>query len=274
LEVGKTFPLAAGLVGDAATVLKQLVADAGRRKVERPTGTELAERRAQWRSEFEHAALTARESTPIEVETLLYEVQRVLPKNAVILAGSGVRHQVGQFYEFTEPGTHLVASGHGTMGWITAAALGAKIGSPGVPVVALAGDGDFRSLSETVGVAVEAGEAPIWVVLNNASYNVIGLYQKRHYGRTLGAYFEVSGTGESYTPDYAKLAESYGALGLRASDAHQVGPALEEAMASGRPTVIDVPVTPAPRYRASGHWRANRYLANDWNVPAADDELA
>jgi acetolactate synthase-1/2/3 large subunit len=224
--------------------------------------------RAEWQEEYERVAADAFETKPIELDTLLYEVQRALPEDAIILAGSGIRHQIGQYYQFNAPRTHLVASGHGTMGWVTAAGLGAKRGRPDTPVVGIIGDGDFRSLSETVGVAVEANIAPVWVVLNNASYNVIGLYQKRHYGRAVGTYFEIQGKGEPYSPDYAKLAEAYGAVGLRVERAADIGPALGEALASNRPAVIDVSVTTTPRYRAAGYWDANSYLPKGWNIRA------
>jgi acetolactate synthase-1/2/3 large subunit len=266
IEVGKTFPVAAGVVGDAQAVLAQIVDAAGSHEVATESRVvDLGRRRAEWLEAYEQAAVGALDVAPLEIETLLYEVQRALPDKAVILAGSGVRHQIGQYYQFTLPGTHLVASGHGTMGWVTAATLGAKIGRPDVLVVGLVGDGDFRSLSETVGVAVEANTAPIWLILNNASYNVIGLYQKRHYGRLLGTNFEISGRGEPYSPDYAQLAEAYGALGLRVATAAEVEPVLHEAIASRRPVVIDAPVTTTPRYRAAGYWDANSYLAKGWN---------
>lgn len=270
VEVGKAFPVDVGIVGDVETVLAQVLSRAGAEPApESARAAELRARRRDWRQEYEQAAKA--ESMPYQLESLLADVQDVLPNEALILAGSGIRHQIGQYYTFDVPRTNFVASGHATMGWVTAAAIGAKVGQPDVPVVALAGDGDFRSLSESVGVAVEAGVAPIWVVLNNASYNVIGMYQGRHYGRFIGTYFAIDGQeAGSYSPDYAAMAESYGAVGLRADDRQSFRAALVTALGSARPVVIDVPVTDRPRYRASGFWDANRYLKRGWNLEDAE----
>jgi acetolactate synthase-1/2/3 large subunit len=270
-EIGKTYAVAAGIVGDARSVLRELLdAGGGLTAKSDERAADLVQRRSDWFTSFRNAATAP--GMPLEVEAVIADVQEVVPDDGIVLAGSGIRHQVGQYYQFSHPRTHLTASGHGTMGWVTAAAIGAKVGRPECSVVGLVGDGDFRSLSESVGVAVEAGVAPVWLVLNNASYNVIGLYQKRHYGRTLGTDFLAGGS--SYSPDYARLAEAYGAVGRTVRERADLKTHLREALSMGVATVIDVPVTPTPHYLASGYWDANSYLANGWNAEPVVTERA
>ncbi|MBT5413737.1 MAG: thiamine pyrophosphate-binding protein [Rhodospirillaceae bacterium] len=264
VEIGKVFPVAAGIVGDLKVVLTQLLAATelgAREPSERTLG--LVEARKSWRSEFVAAARN--DAMPMELEAVIADVQEALPEGAIIGTGVGIRHHVGQFYQFDRPRTHIVASGHGTMGWATAAVIGAKIARPDCPVVALVGDGEMRSTSEAIGVATEAGVAPVWVVMNNAGYNIIGLYQKRLFGRTIGTEFGSEDNGKTYSPDYARLGEAYGALGFKVTRRSDLIPMLSEALASGQPAVIEVPVTQTPRLRAFGYWDANTYMKPGWN---------
>jgi len=277
-EIGKTYPVEVGIVGDVRTVLSQALAlhhpadDSPSSSARTARALEAKDRRARWMREFREIA-TNDDQEPLELEGIFLDLQETLPANAVVLVGaSGSRHRIGQYYVFTEPRTHLAPSGHGTMGWPTAGVIGAKIGRPDVPVVAVLGDGDFRSLSEAVGAAVEANTSVVWLVLNNASYSVIGLYQHRHYGRVIGTDFEIYGEPGVYSPDYAKMAESYGAAGIRVDHREELRPALRTALAASRPVVIDVRTTPTPRYKASGYWDANRYLPRGWNIPQPDED--
>jgi acetolactate synthase-1/2/3 large subunit len=94
----------------------------------------------------------------------------------------------------------------------------------------------------------------VWVVMDNAAYGVIAGIEKRHLGSTYGCTFESD--GNPYHVDFAAIARASGARGIAIEAPEQLGPALREALASGRPTLIQVPVqvvpTPTP-----GHWDIN-----------------
>ena len=264
-QVGKLFPVDVGIVADAKTVLRQLTTAA--RKASAPKRRsawleEFEEVRERWRKEIEAAQKS--DECPIVVERLVAEIRAVLPPSGILLAPLGARYFVAQHFTVVEPGTHIVASGHGTMGHVVAGALGAKLGRPNVPVVCLTGDGGFRSVSPALAVAVEYNIPVVWVILNNCSYNIIELYQNRFYHREIGAVFKTP-DGKQYNPDYVALARAYGADGVRVERPDEIRPSLLKALGSGRPFVVDVVVTQRPKLRASGFWEANRYLKLGWN---------
>jgi acetolactate synthase-1/2/3 large subunit len=264
-EIGKALPVSVGLVADAGAFLR-----AASGAVEgRVTGTgrwrqELADLKAEWRAEVDERA--REEGVPFAYEPLIADLEGCLPEDAIVAAGSGIRHHIGQLYRFRRPRTHLVASGNATMGWITPAIVGARIARPDVPAVALCGDGDFRSTSEAFGVAAEFGIGAIWIVFNNASYDIIARYQRRLYNRAFASSFGSTDGSRAYSPDYVALAEAYGGKGWRVASREDFRSALHEALADGGPCLIEVPVQLNMRTRAFGYWDANKYLRHGWNL--------
>ncbi len=263
-EIGKVYPTEVGIVGDAKAVLEDLLEVARLQAPavdwrNAPRTRELAERRAAWLSESSDNRRS--DATPILPERLLQEVRRALPREGILVAGVGIRHAVGQHFPVYEPMTMLVASGFTTMGFEVPAALGAKLGRPDRPVVALCGDGAFNSVISAVPTAVQYGIAVVWVVLNNGGYASIELYQQRHFQRTLGTIFAIEPEGKPYSPDYVALARAYGAAAERIEHPDQLAAALTRAIQASVPYVLEVPMTRRPRIRASGHWDVNDILA-------------
>ncbi|MCL4798571.1 MAG: thiamine pyrophosphate-binding protein [Burkholderiales bacterium] len=273
-QVGRRVPVDVGIVADARTVLRQLLdalpAQTAGRDARSGWLGEFEQVRKRWREEIEPSQRS--DEMPIALERLITEIRRALPPGGIIVAPNGPRYFVAQHFAADVPGSHLVASGHGTMGWAVPAALGAKLGRPQSPVVCLTGDGGFRSTTPTLAIAVEAGIPAVWVILNNGGFNIIELYQNRFFKRGVGGAFRTA-KGERYNPDFVALARAYGADGLRVERPEQIGPALERAIESNMPFVIDAVVTPQPRIRASGYWEANRYLKHGWNE-SEDTEYA
>ena len=150
------------------------------------------------------------------------------------------------------------------MGQEVPAALGAKLGNPDVPVIAAVGDGAFRSTMQTLLPAVEYGISPVWVVQNNYSFNIISLYQKRHWERLIGTEFKIESEDKPYNPDFAALARAFGAEGKRVERPEDLKPALEEAIRADRPYVLDVIMTQKPRIRANGYWVVNDIITPQW----------
>jgi acetolactate synthase-1/2/3 large subunit len=137
------------------------------------------------------------------------------------------------------------------MGFGPAAAIGAKLAAPDRAVVSLVGDGGFGQNPAMLATAVELDLAIVWVVMNNNAYGTIAGLQAAHFDLTYGTTFP--GEIGDRRPDYAAIARAYGAVGATVAEAHQFLPELQAALASGRPTVLDVPMknNPTP---TTGHW--------------------
>ena len=141
------------------------------------------------------------------------------------------------------------------MGFGPSAVLGVVAATAARPAIALIGDGAFGSNPSVVATAVEMGVAPVWVVMNNAAFGTIAGLERKHYGTGFGCEFEADGS--SYSPDFAALARACGAFGVAIEHADQLEPALREAVVSGRPTVIDVPMRNTP-VMTPGAWDIER----------------
>lgn len=137
------------------------------------------------------------------------------------------------------------------MGFGPPAALGAKLACPDRVVLSLVGDGGFGQNPSVLATAAEEKLTVIWVVMNNNAYGTIAGLQRAHFGLTYGTTFPVN--GDLAVPDYAAIAQGYGIDGIHIRKASEFKPALEKAIASGRPCVIDVAMknNPTP---TTGHW--------------------
>ncbi len=118
-------------------------------------------------------------------------------------------------------------------------------------MISLVGDGGFGQNPAVLATAVEHDLGIVWVVMNNNAFGTIAGLQQAHFGTTYGTTFPGQ-VGDSL-PDYAAIAEAYGAVGMRVGSADEYRPALEKAIGLGRPVVIDVPMrnNPTP---TTGHW--------------------
>lgn len=262
-QIGKIYPTEVGIVGDAKAVLADLIEEvrlARGRRNGHASGwpPELQRRVTAWREETRELRET--EAQPMQPARVLQVAREVLPRDGIFVSGVGVRHAAGQHFPIYEPQTLIVGSGYGTMGQEVPAALGAKLARPDRPVLAIIGDGSLMCVPQAIPMAVQYGINAVWVVLNNQGYASIAVYQAKHYGRYVGAYFERDG-GEPYQPDYLGLARAFGAGAARVEDGEQLQTALREALAADRPYLIEALVTQAPRIQATGHWDVNEILA-------------
>jgi acetolactate synthase-1/2/3 large subunit len=137
-----------------------------------------------------------------------------------------------------------------------AGVLGARLAAPDTPAVAVVGDGGFLMLPSVVATAVQYGIPAVWLVWNNGGYISIRDQQRGYFGadRELATTFRYAATGAPYSADYAAMARSMGAQGLRVAAAGDLGPALKTALGSGLPTVIDVPVAAGPAQPSAATW--------------------
>jgi acetolactate synthase-1/2/3 large subunit len=143
-----------------------------------------------------------------------------------------------QYYHFAEPRTLLTSGGLGTMGYGFPAAIGAQAAFPDRLVIDVAGDGSIQMCIQELIVAVE-NNLPVKVaILNNQYLGMVRQWQQHFYDR------RYSQTCLSAAPDFVKLAEAYGAVGLRAVKPNEVEPIIREAFATPRPVIMDFVVNP------------------------------
>ena len=135
--------------------------------------------------------------------------------------------------------------------------------------MAVVGDGGFLMLPSVVASAVEYGIPAVWLVWNNGGYISIRDQQRGYFGagREIATSFRYAATGGPYSADYAAMARSMGAQGLRVETPGDLGSALQTALGSGLPTVIDVPVQADAAQPSPATWQLPP--APPWNPPLA-----
>jgi acetolactate synthase-1/2/3 large subunit len=254
-EIGRNFQTELGIIADAKNALAMIAEAAKEMPVPQRPG--LREKIANGRKEFaaNWAEQWSSNQYPLRPERILSEVRQALPEDGFLVTDVGWnKNGVAQQFPITIPGTFVTPSGLATMGFGPAAALGVKIAQPGRSVLALVGDGAFSSHMSVVATAMEAEIPVVWVVMDNAAFGTIAGLEKAHYGWTFGNLFESE--GKEYRVSYAEVARACSAQGVFIREANELGPALREALASGIPTVIHVPMenipTPTP-----GYWNIN-----------------
>ena len=179
-----------------------------------------------------------RSETEIKPQALIEELYRVTDGEAIIVTDVG-QHQMraAQFYPFKYSRQWLTSGGLGTMGFGLPAAMGALLGRPDKQVVAVVGDGGFQMTNQEIITAVQYNIPLKVVIMNNGYLGMVRQWQEMFYDR---AYSEVD---LSVSPDFVKLAEAYGALGLRAEKPDELAAVLEEGLAHKGVTIMDIVVS-------------------------------
>ena len=254
-EIGRNYQTELGVCADAKLALAALADEArGKRHADRGRlQDEIARGRKEFASNW--ADQWSSDQFPLRPERILSELRRAAPADAFIVTDVGWnKNGVGQQFPIDVPGAFITPSGLATMGFGPAAALGVKVAQPKRHAIALIGDGGFSANPSVIATAMEANLPVIWVVMDNSAFGTIAGLEEMHYGTTFGCTFECD--GKPYHIDYAAMARSFGADGYMVSAADQLRPALEAALASGRPSLIQVPMENAPT-PTPGHWDIN-----------------
>lgn len=256
-EIGRNFPVEIGVVTDLKQALVVLNRVAKRLYPNGCHNPALVDEIAAYRRTFRQSneGHVRNDAFPMRPERILAELREVLPRDAIITTDVGWnKNGVGQQFPIYTPGSILTPGGFATMGFGAPAAIGAKLACPDKVVVALVGDGGFGQNPAMLATAVEQGVAVVWLVMNNNAYGTIAGLEKAHYGTTFGTVFRRN--GEPYHVDYAAVAKAYGVDGITIRSAQEFKPALERAIALGRPVVIDVAMLNEP-VPTAGHWNIN-----------------
>jgi acetolactate synthase I/II/III large subunit len=235
-EIDKNVETITKVVGDARLALRGLL---DRVKVHRRTVTnpEWAERIREFRCDLVE---NGEERPPyLRAPKVIRALRQELPRDAIATTEVGQNQMwAALHYDVYQPRTFFTSGGLGTMGWGFPASIGAKAAKPEVPVVDIAGDGSFGMTENGLATAVEEELPVIVVVLNNNVLGMVAQWQRLFYNRRYSA-VKLNGT-----PDFVKLADAYGAEGVRVGSYEEFRSAVRRAIKADVPTVIDVPIDP------------------------------
>jgi acetolactate synthase-1/2/3 large subunit len=234
-EIGKNYKLPVlSLVADAKKALHSLI-----REVEAGM---MGRKRDTWTMRAQDVTIMATErdgnGSYLSGVEIIKMLRRFLPAKAIVTTEVG-QHQMWceQHFQVIEPRTFFSSGGLGTMGFGFPAALGAKVAKPETPVVDIAGDGSFLMTENSLATSVEEQIPVTVVILNNRMLGMVAQWQRQFYNRRYSAVH----LGRS--PDFVKLAEAYGAEGVRAENLLELESAVNRAIRSPVTTVIDVPIS-------------------------------
>jgi len=228
-EIGKNVRATVPIVGDVKNVLAALV-----QQVEPARHDAWLERIEQVRRD--HPSILIPDNDKLLPQFVIKKIYELSGPDAYYVTGVG-QHQMwaAQFFWGDKPNSFVTSGGLGTMGFDTPAAMGVQFAFPKDLVWSIAGDGSFQMTLQDLTTVVEH-ELPIkFAIMNNGYLGMVRQWQTMFYGNRLISTRE-------FSPDFAKLAEAFGLVGLRVTDRAQVEPAIEMALKHPGPVLIDFQV--------------------------------
>jgi acetolactate synthase-1/2/3 large subunit len=240
-SISKNIKVHIPIVGDARRVLAKLIEELkgetreGVPSLVREARKQWAEQIAEWRARF--PLRYDWDDEVIKPQYVMQEISNLTRGEALIVTGVG-QHQMwaAQYYRFKHPRAWCTSGGLGTMGYGLPAALGVQAGHPDKLVVNIDGDGSFVMNSQELATLYESRLPVKTVIINNGYHGMVRQWQEIIYKERYCA------VDLSASPDFVKLAEAYGCVGIRASKPSEVVPALEKAFATPGPVVVDMVV--------------------------------
>jgi acetolactate synthase-1/2/3 large subunit len=236
-EISKNVPAHIPIVGDAKKVLPKLTREY--RALE-PDGSRFEawwQRIQGWQEKYP-LRYDDSEDSEIKPQRMLEAIYEVTGGEAIITSDVG-QHQMwaAQYYKFPEPRRWINSGGLGTMGFGLPSAMGAKVACPDQPVVCLAGDGSLIMTCQELATCVTE-QIPVKVfIMNNGYLGMVRQWQELFWDR------RYSSVEMGASPDWVKLAEAFGAVGMRVTDKNEVVDAMKTALDTDGPVVLDVHVT-------------------------------
>jgi acetolactate synthase I/II/III large subunit len=237
-SISKSVPVDIPIVGDVKTVLKAMLKD-----LEEEPAQDWSKMHSPWIKqigEWDQISPLSYKATGqcLKPQFVIQKIQQVTDEvlgGDVIISTEVGQNQMwtAQFFNFKKPRTLLTSGGLGTMGYGFPAAIGAQVAFPDKTVIDIAGDGSFQMNIQEMGTAVQY-DLPVKVaILNNQCLGMVRQWQQlfcdRRYSQTI---FEG-------VPDFVKLAEAYGAVGLRATKPDEVEPVIRKALSIRKPVLMD-----------------------------------
>lgn len=225
-SISKNIKVDIPIVGDVKEVLKEL-----NKLVSQKSLQTWHKKIAEWKKKY---PLSYDRNKGLKPQYVVEEIYRVTEGRAIIATEVGQNQMwAAQFYQYTQPRTFISSGGLGTMGYGFPAAIGAQAGCPEKIVFDIAGDGSFQMNIQELATVVHY-RLPIKVaILNNRYLGMVRQWQELFFRK------RYSGTDLSRNPDFVKIAQAYGAVGIRVEKPSQVKPALEKALNTPSPVVMD-----------------------------------
>ncbi|WP_027363982.1 biosynthetic-type acetolactate synthase large subunit [Desulfotruncus alcoholivorax] len=224
-EIGKNVGVDIPVVGDVRATLREL---AGR--LQPRLASRWRDKIQTWKKEY---PIEFEENGRIKPQEVIREIYNATGGNARITTEVG-QHQMwaAHYYTYTRPRTFISSGGLGTMGFGFPAAIGVQLACPGETVIDIAGDGSIQMNIQELATAV-SHKLPVKIaILNNGFLGMVRQWQELFYNRRY-SYTELD------NPDFVKIAEAYGAVGIRVDKKSEVRPALDEALRVDKPVVLD-----------------------------------
>jgi len=231
-NAGWVFPVEMGLTGDAKRVMAQLteaIADRGKTAFHRKDWLRAIADMKESRGSFEDPGLYS-DQVPILSARVVRELREHLPPETILtLDGGNNRVSMLRYFQTRQPGTYFPAGGIGAMSMAPPSAIAAKLLFPGKPCVSICGDGGMAMQIHALSTARQYGAAAIFVVMNNS---VLAAVREGQKDRPFAS--------EYIDTNFAEIAKAFGCRGVRIKTPREIGPALEEALHSAEPFVIDI----------------------------------
>ena len=226
-EIEKNIQTDAGVVGDLKAVLKQLLP-----KVDANVHIDWLRHIEELKAQ--HPSHIIRKSDELLPQFVLQRLTEVTQGRGIVVTGVG-QHQMwaAQHCTFKEPNTFITSGGLGTMGFEVPAALGAQVGRPDTVVWSVCGDGGFQMTMCDIATAVESGADVKFAILNNTNLGMVHQLQD--------VFFEQDYMASEFSanPDFVKIAEAYGIRGIRVTKQEEVVDAVQQAMETAGPVIVD-----------------------------------
>jgi acetolactate synthase-1/2/3 large subunit len=226
-EIDKNIQTDAGVVGDLKAVLEQLLP-----KVDANVHIDWLRHIEELKAQ--HPSHIVRKSDELLPQFVLQRLTEVTQGRGIVVTGVG-QHQMwaAQHCTFKEPNTFITSGGLGTMGFEVPAALGAQVGRPDTVVWSVCGDGGFQMTMCDIATAVESGADVKFAILNNTSLGMVHQLQD--------VFFEQDYMASEFSanPDFVKIAEAYGIRGIRVTKQEEVVDAVQQAMETAGPVIVD-----------------------------------
>ncbi|MGM0688815.1 MAG: biosynthetic-type acetolactate synthase large subunit [Bacillota bacterium] len=233
-EIGKNVTIDVPIVGDVRLVLEEIV-----RKLRPGNTVKWLKQIASWQEKFPMPTGSPGLKSYLKPQFVIRELSRISGKNTIVATDVG-QHQMWAAQHFTvyEPRTFITSGGLGTMGYGFPAAIGAKLAAPNKKVICISGDGSFQMNIQELATAVNNKIDIKIALINNGYLGMVRQWQDIFYDK------RYSHTAMDTSPDFVKVAEAYGARGLRAADEKEATAAIEQAMTEKGPVLIDFIVDP------------------------------
>jgi acetolactate synthase-1/2/3 large subunit len=236
-EIGKNKSVDVAIIGDVKSSLRTLVKMLSKVMVKKDPDNPWLLRR---RELIEHYAETIKDyPRDLTARKALKKLREILPANSIATTEVGqCQMWASLHFDVISPGTFFSSTGLGTMGFGFPASIGAKAAMPEVPVVDIAGDGSFNMTENSLAVSVLDNLPVIVFLMNNYMLGMVAQWQRTFYNR------RYKGVHQHNCPDYVKIAQAYGAQGIKAQSLSELEKAIRSALKMEVATVIDIVIDP------------------------------